>query len=276
MLKKVPAYKSATEVQEGFVYIVKPLVPDPQTPEAIEPRPGSLNYPAVAAQTLAAVSPTASDARLYASSAQLIAQSLRVIRLIRMQFVGPLPRPASPVSYRLDCVNAAKHHPRVVNIRAADDYRERDAFGFDHNMALRARFASIRRIRAGFSPPFGAGTVNESTDARPQSRLSASDSRSRRARCSLCHTPACCHSRSLRQQVEPEPHPISLGSQDQGSLVRSTKIMPRSTSRSETRGRPPLGLAGSGGNSGSTAAHSSSLTMGFAIMSDSINDRPQS
>jgi hypothetical protein len=123
-------------------------------------------------------------------------------------------------------------------------------------------------------PPFGAGTVNESTDARLQSSCSASARRASRAWCSWCQTPARCHSRSLRQQVAPDPQPISWGNQDQGSPVRRTKMMPRSTSRLARRGRPPLGLAGAGGSKGSTIAHSSSLTMGLAIMSDSTNDQP--
>ena len=275
MLKKVPADKSTTEIKKGFVYITEPLIPDPQSPEPIQPSSRSLYYPTIAAQTLAAVSPSPSYTRLYASSAKLLTQGLRVIRLVCVQFVGPPSRPASHMLYRLNCIYATHHHPRVMHVGPAYDYRERDALGFDHNVALRARFAAIRRIRAGSGPPFGAGTVNESTDARLQSSLSASESRSSRAWCNLCHTPACCHSRNLRQQVEPDPQPISLGNQDQGSPVRSTKMMPRRASRFEMRGRPPLGFSGSGGRSGSTTAQSSSLTMGLAIMSDFINHRPQ-
>jgi hypothetical protein len=274
MLKKVPADKSATQIKESFVYIIEPLISDPQPSEAVQPCSRALYYPTIAAQPLAAVTPTSRNPRLYPSAAKLPAQSLRVIRFVGVQFVRPLSWPTSPMSYRLNSIYAAKHHPRVVHVRPAYDCRQWDAFGFDHKMALRARFAAIRRIAAGFSPPFGAGTVNESTDARLQSSLSASDSRSIRVWCNLCHTPACCHSRSLRQQVEPDPQPISFGSQDQGNPVRSTKMMPRSASRLETRGRPPFGLTGSGGRRGSTTAQSSSLTMGLAIMSDSINDQP--
>lgn len=186
-----------------------------------------------------------------------------------MQLLRPPARASRLASSdRLDGVNRLKHHPRFVHVCGADPHRERDAFGFDHNMALRARFASIRRILAGFLPPFGAGTVNESIEARDQSSWSASARRSSNTWWSLCHTPASCHSRSLRQQVTPEPQPISGGSQDQGRLARRTKMMPRKQSRLEMRGLPPLGLSGSGGSSGSTTAQSSSLRMGFAIMSD--------
>ena len=50
-------------------------------------------------------------------------------------------------------------------------------------------------------------------------------------------------------------------------------MMPRRQSRFEMRGLPPRGFSGSGGSSGSTSARSSSLTMGFAMMSDFINSQ---
>jgi hypothetical protein len=48
-------------------------------------------------------------------------------------------------------------------------------------------------------------------------------------------------------------------------LERRTKRMPAKAARSSTRGRPPLGLAGSAGRSGSTAAHRALATRGLAM-----------
>ena len=42
-------------------------------------------------------------------------------------------------------------------------------------------------------------------------------------------------------------------------------MMPVRAARSGTRGRPPLGLGGSGGSSGSTIAHKSSGRRGLLI-----------
>ncbi len=254
--------------------VISPLITNPQSAVAVQPCTRPLYYPAVAPQPLAAIEAAPRDPRLDAPPAKRTAQGSRVISLISMQLLRAPARPprcASPD--RLDGVNRLKHHPGVVHVSCRGPHRERDAFGFDHNMALRSRFASIRRILAGFLPPFGAGTVNESIEARDQSSWSASASLSSSTWCSLCHTPASCHSRSLRQQVTPEPQPISGGSQDQGRLARSTKMMPRRQSRFGMRGLPPLGFTGSGGSSGSTTAQSSSLTMGFAIMSDFTNSQ---
>jgi hypothetical protein len=111
-----------------------------------------------------------------------------------------------------------------------------------------------------------AGTLAESEDALEQSISSARPSLSSKARCNRSHTPASRQSRSLRQHVEPEPQPISLGSISQGMPVLSTKTMPVRAARSGTRGLlPPLGLGGSGGSSGSTISHSSSVTNSFVM-----------
>lgn len=102
-----------------------------------------------------------------------------------------------------------------------------------------ARAAAIGRIRAGFFAPFCAGIEHESRTARLQSSFSASANRWSSTQCKTSHTPCACQSRSRRQHVMPEPHPISGGSNSQGVPVRSTKMMPVSTARSGRRGRPP-------------------------------------
>jgi hypothetical protein len=153
----------------------------------------------------------------------------------------------------------------VVDIGRRDDHCQREAASLNHNMPLRARFAAIRRVgSAGFAPP-GAGTLAESSVARDQSKRPASLSRWSKVRCRRSHRPTCCQSRSRRQHVIPLPQPNSWGSISQGIPLFSTKIMPVRAARLLMRGRPPLGLGGSGGKSGSTTAHSSSVTNGFLI-----------
>ncbi len=153
----------------------------------------------------------------------------------------------------------------VVDVGRRVPHRERDAASVDHNVALRALFAAIRRVRAGLFAPPGAGTAAESKEALPQSMRLASPRRSSRVSCKRAHTPASCHSFRRRQQVMPEPQPISWGSISQGMPVLSTNRTPVRAARSSTRGLPPLGLGGRGGKSGSTTAHSSSVTSGFGM-----------
>jgi hypothetical protein len=150
-----------------------------------------------------------------------------------------------------------------VRRREADD--QGDASAIDHKMALRARFAAIRRIRPGLIAPLFAGTLAASRLARDQSIWSASPNQSSNTRWSFCQTPTVCHSTSRRQHVEPLPQPISAGSMPQGRPVRSTKMIPVRHARSGTRGRPPFGFGGSVGSSGSIASHNSSDTSGLLM-----------
>ena len=96
-----------------------------------------------------------------------------------------------------------------MDVCGAEDYRERDASLVCHNMALRARFSLIRRIRAGSLSPLFAVTLAESRETLSQSIRSALPRRSRSTRCSASHTPASCQSRKCRQHVDPDPQPIS-------------------------------------------------------------------
>ena len=153
-------------------------------------------------------------------------------------------------------------HAAVVHVRPGEERGEGDALGVDHQVALRALLAAIRRIRPGRLAPLCGGTLVESTvestAARLQSMRSASPIRFSSARSRRAHTPAACQSRSRRQHVLPEPQPISGGSSAQGQPVRSTNRMPASAARSSTRGRPLRAWDGASGSNGAIIAHSSS------------------
>jgi hypothetical protein len=193
-----------------------------------------------------------------------------VIPLVAVQFVGSLARASLGPFNRLNCLKHRSKHLRVVQVRCRLSHRQRDPLSFDHKVALRARFAAIRRIRSGRSAPFGAGTEHESIPARLQSILSASPSRSNRRWWRWRHTPPLFQSRNLRQQVTPDPHPSSGGNIAQGMPLRRTKMRPRTTSRLATGGRPPLGLGHSSGSKGRMISHNSSAPNGFDIAIDSI------
>jgi hypothetical protein len=230
--------------------VIQPLISNTQSAMTVEPTSRPLHYPAMAAQSLAAIYPFASYPHFYPSLANRSATSWIIIPFITMQFLRPFARSSQGSLNRLNCIKHHCQHIRVVNISRSLSHRERDALSVDHNMALRARFAAIRRIRPGRRAPFGAGTENESIQARLQSILSESPRRSSKTWWSLCHTPDSFQSLSLRQQVIPEPHPISGGSMLQGMPLLRTKMMPRRASRLEMGGRPPFGLGRSCGRRG--------------------------
>ncbi|UZO94922.1 Hypothetical protein RMP42_05802 (plasmid) [Roseomonas mucosa] len=181
-----------------------------------------------------------------------------------MELSGPPPWPAPlTAADGRHGIQRCFQEPAVVPVGRSDDQAERRALGIGDKAVLAARPAAVRGVRAGRLAPLFAGTDRLSSAARSQRRRPAASSRSSRSRCSRTHTPAACQSRSRRQQVIPEPQPISAGRYSHGVPDVSTNRMPVSAARSCTRGRPPFGLARSRGSSGSIAAQRSSDTRGF-------------
>jgi len=134
-----------------------------------------------------------------------------------------------------------------------------------------AAFAAIGRVRPGFLPPVTALSIALSTSARDQSMRSAACNLESGSRCKSCQTPACYQSRSRRQQVMPQPQPISRGRSSQAMPVFSTNKTPAIASRLPIGVRPPCGERFCGGNSGATSSHHSYETNGKAI--DPLLDR---
>ena len=177
-----------------------------------------------------------------------------IIALIGMQFHWAVAWPPSSLARQSQRWNGVHRHLEplgVVDIGPRDGHCQRHTVAVHHDVALRAQLATIRRILASLFAPPGAGTLALSSDARVQSMRPASCSRCRSVRCKRLHTPARCQSRKRRQHVMPLPQPSSWGSISQGMPLFKTKTMPVKAARSAMlRGRPPLGLGGSGGKSG--------------------------
>src|SRR5688572_17114247 len=261
------------QVQERLMDVVPPLVADREPTVFGKPGQCALHHPPVSSQLLAALYALPGYAALDAALPQSPFALLVVVGFVGVQLLRALPRPATRALYGLYGVHELLEDHRVVNVGPARHQRQRDAPSVRNKVALRARFSLIRWILAGFLAPLFAGMEAESKAARSQSIRSASPRRSKRTLCSLSHTPASCHSRKRRQQVTPEPQPISCGSISQGMPLFKTKMMPASAERLSTRGLPPFGLGGSSGNNGSIVFHSSSDTSSLAMSFPYPNQR---
>ena len=245
------------------------LIADRQATEAAQPGVRAFNHPAVATESLRGLDARAGDPWRDAARPQGLAVGAGGVALVRVQFGGARARPTRATTRtadRLDGVDHLLQERSLVDVCGREPDGERCSGPVDHQMALRARFAAIRRIRAdlfGRTAPPLAGTDALSMLARLQSIWSASPRRSSTVVCSRCQTPASCHSRKRRQQVIPQPQPSSAGRYSQGIPVFSTNRMPVRQARFGIRGRPPFSFGGSGGSRGSTSAQSSSVTSGF-------------
>ena len=156
----------------------------------------------------------------------------------------------------------------VVPIGSCQSHGQGDAVRVSHQMMFRAFFPAIRGVGAWLGPPKTARTEAESTTAREKSIWSARRNWLSKTRWMLFHTPAFCQSRRRRQQVMPEPQPISWGRSSHAIPVLSTKRMPVRTARSSRDLRPGYRnrLVRFGSN-GSMMCHSSSSRISLAMRS---------
>ena len=134
---------------------------------------------------------------------------------------------------------------------------QRNTLAIDHHQVLRS-FASLRL--SDCRAPFFAGTKVASTKDSSQSRTPCSSNSERNARHISLSTPASCQSLRRRQQVEGSGY-CAGRSLHLAPVLRIQRI-PSKQGRSSTGGRPPLGLGGRGGISGSIFSHCSSVNIG--------------
>ena len=258
------------QMYQRLVDVVSLLISHTQATEALLPTNRPLDHPAVATQPHAALDPAPRDSRSDSSRTQLLPQGPVVIRLVGVQLRGALPRTPALTMHRSDRINRLKHLLAVRHVRPREHDRERQPTAVYHLVAFRARFAVIRWVGPD-SAPFLRGaplarTLTESMLARLQSICPSRSNQLNSSWCNLRHTPARCQSRRRRQQVIPEPQPISGGSISQGMPLRKTKRMPVSAARSDRRGRPRVPVrGGEGGSSGSINSQSASSTNCFAM-----------
>jgi len=242
------------------------LVADRQSSKAMQPGERAFDDPSVAPKPVAGLDAAARDARQDVTEPTNEPRPLRVVRLVRMQFVGAAAAPARRCRNGRHRIEHVGQSAGVRDVGPRQVNGQRDAVSVDQQMVLAARFPTVRRVRPDFvGAPFFAATFEPSSAARDQSIWPSRPNSSSNAWCSFSHTPASCQSRSRRQHVMPHPQPISCGSICHWMPVRRTNRMPARQARSGTRGRPPSGLGGSGGIRTLIRSHSASGTSGFAM-----------
>ena len=145
---------------------------------------------------------------------------------VGVQFVRAAAGAAGLAADGRDGIQQVFERHAVVDVGPGQQKGEREAAPVRDNVPLRARFAPVCRVRASGLAPLFAAIEALSRHARLQSIRPAARNRRSNARRSRSHTPARCQSRSRRQQVTPDPHPISRGSISQGMPDFSTNKMP--------------------------------------------------
>ncbi len=142
-----------------------PLMAHFEPAKAIEPGVRALDHPPIAPQSFTRLDATPSDARDARDDAPLAQRPTAacvIIPLIGMQLHGPLAWPytsLSSQSQRRDGVNSFFEPLRIVDIGPRNGHRQRHTLTVDHDMALCAQLATIRRILASLFAPWSGHTA---------------------------------------------------------------------------------------------------------------------
>lgn len=210
---------------------VESLIANFESPELMQPCDRTLDDPARFSKPAAMRGTPRGKNGGNAQGAQAAAVGSGVVGAVALNAAGTLPRASAFARHRRDCNDQWNELGYIMGIGRRERRRERDAPGIADEVVLAARFAPIGGIGAGFFPPCMARTEELSTTARDHSLCEAACNRVSNTRCTCAHTPARCHATRRRQQLTPEPQPISGGNAVHGMPVRSTNRIPVSACR---------------------------------------------
>ncbi len=267
MLQEAPAYETAADFEERFVNVGQPFVSNSQTTKPMQPSDGALHDPAGLAQAATVRGPAPCDLGLDTQGQERRTMRVGIISAVSLHQLGLSPWGAPLASNGRDGLNQGQQLGHVVAIGFGQNDRERNALRVGKEVMLRAGTTAIGWVRSGFFPAPRARMEELSATAREKSMRSAWRSFDSSTWCRRFHTPVRCQALSRRQQVTPEPQPISRGNIFQGMPERSTNTIPVSAARSPTRGRPRplLGRFLRRGSNGSIILHNSSSISGLGI-----------
>jgi hypothetical protein len=264
----IPTDFDTGDNHEGIMDVVASLVADAKTSILMQPRETAFNYPPIDSKSTTIASAPSSQNWLDTFLTKLLTVWFAVVAAITKHRSRTSQWPADLSSNSRDRADQRQQMRHIVTVGTGQSHRQRDAVGISHHMVLRAFFAAVRRIWPGFRPPKMARTEAESTTAREKSIWSACRNLLSKTWWILSQMPAFCQSRRRRQQVMPEPQPISCGRSSHEMPVLSTKRIPVRTARSGTGFRPGYrNLRFFFGIMGSMICHSSSFSIGFAMSS---------
>ena len=248
-----------------MVHVSTAFVPHRESAEAMKPGQGPFDYPPGDAEPAPVWRAPAGEDGHDALGLQSVAVRLRVVAPVALQRIGFAAWSAASPTDRGQGGDERVELGNVVDVGGRQLRDEWDAPRLSDDVVFGARLAAIGWVRSSFFPPRNARSDALSTTAHRRSKRPRRRNSARSVSWRRCQTPARCQRTNRRQQVLPDPQPISRGNICQGSPARSTKRIPVSAARSGTRGRPirrPRRRGGLGSN-GSRRAQSRSSIKGW-------------
>jgi len=264
----VPTDFDTADHEEGLVDVIASFIANTKAAILVKPRKAAFYHPPIYPKATAIIGSSLSKLRRNSPLTKCSAMWLAIITTITEDTVWTLKRSANLTGNGWNAVNQRQQLCDIMAIGPGQLYRQRDTIGVRYQMVLRALLAAIRGVWACFCPPKTARKDAESTITREKSIWSDCRNLLSKTLWILSHTPAFCQSRRRRQQVIPQPQPISKGRSSHPMPVLSTKRIPVNTSLSGTGLRPGYrNLRFFFGISGSMICHNSSSSIAFAMSS---------
>lgn len=252
---------------KGLMDIQASLIPNPQTAKLMKPAYRSLYHPTKDAQATSMFSISAGNTGSDSNREKCFSVGIRIICAVSKQFIKAITGPTNLPFNRRNVVYQFQHLCDVMLVRRCGMSHNRNPLSVSQQMMLRTRFSPVYGARAGFFAPPTARIVALSTAHLVKSIPSTFRSWSRSVWWIVVHTPASCQSRSRRQQVMPDPHPISWGNISQGIPDINTKRIPVKQLRSSNAFLPGfLFRRVRAGMCGSIQFHNSSVSSGLAMI----------
>ena len=268
MLKLTPTDQGAADFEECFVNSRQSFVADSEAAKPMQPGDGAFHDPAGFSQAATVFGIASGNLRLNAARLEGCSMRVRIVAAIGLDEVGFALRTPRFARDRGNGLDQRQQLRDVVAVGFGQNDRERNAFRVSEDVVLGAGTTAIGWVRSRFFPAPRARIEELSATAREKSIRSAPRRFDSSTWCNRSHTLARCHASSRRQQVLPDPQPISLGSICHGIPERSTNTIPVSAARSETPcDRPGFLLRRrlGRGRSGSIMFHNSSSISGLDI-----------
>jgi len=232
-----------------------------QAAKLMQPCNSSLDDPSGFTQTTAMRRAAAGNLSADSPSLKPCAQAPGIVGTVSLKYARLASRCAALATNGWNRLEQGFHLRHIVAVGLGQNDRQRDTLGIRENVVFAARTTAIGWVRSTFFPAPTARIEELSAMAREKSNLSAPRSLLSNSWCSRSQTRAFCHALRRRQQVMPEPQPISLGNISQGIPERSTNSIPPNTLRSHSGSLPVWRLRRRFfGSNGSMCFHKSSST----------------
>ena len=229
------------------------ILADAQPPETVQPRQRPLHIPTISPQATPVRRLPPGDPRSDAAPAQQPAMRVRIVAAVAEQRPRPSPRPARLAPHRRDRIDQFHHRHDVGDVRRRHRSCQGHPMGVGDHLVLAPLLPPVYRAGPGRPAP-APGSHEAAVDDRPAPvDLAGTLQLGQQDLVELGPDAGQRQSRRRRQQVIPEPQPISTGRSSQLIPVLRTNRMPVRAFRSSMRGRPGrsgrLGL-GRGGRRG--------------------------